>query len=253
MTHRRRPKLSSATKRAIELRRDAYQSYGPSYFGLMGQSDVMAEIELVESYPSRLRLLTDVANLRHESAAEWFWTRWTRKIKPESTEDLIEIRNQLRSIWLEPLRYESDNVLDEWLSWFPSGAQLKAIERAGFLYGRIRENPRRTMPQDHHSFRCSIQASKLVPDFYGLRPMLIQGVFEHWRLFKFCANPSCAAPYFVARRRDQTICDAGECKAERKREHALKWWNENRAKGRKTPFVKTTKKGSGKNVTRKAR
>ena len=84
--------------------------------------------------------------------------------------------------------------------------------------------------------------------------MLIQGVFEHCRLFKFCANPSCVAPYFVAKRRDQTVCDAGECKAERKREHALKWWNENRSKkSQKKAVSKRTEKGSGKNVTRKAR
>jgi hypothetical protein len=26
------------------------------------------------------------------------------------------------------------------------------------------------------------------------------------------------------------VCEAGPCKAERQREHSLKWWTENRAK-----------------------
>ena len=39
-----------------------------------------------------------------------------------------------------------------------------------------------------------------------------------------------AAPYFVAKRKDQTVCDAEVCKAEKQREHALKWWRANRAK-----------------------
>ena len=60
--------------------------------------------------------------------------------------------------------------------------------------------------------------------------MLIQGVFEHWKNFKICANSDCVAPYFIAKRQDQTVCDAEICKAERQREHMRKWWNENRAK-----------------------
>ena len=60
--------------------------------------------------------------------------------------------------------------------------------------------------------------------------MLIQGVFEHWKHFQFCANRDCAAPYFIAKTKDQTVCDAEMCKAEKQREHALKWWRENRAR-----------------------
>ena len=88
--------------------------------------------------------------------------------------------------------------------------------------------------------------------------MLIQGVFEHWGHFRYCANSACAAPYFIAKRRDQVVCTDEICKAERQRQHVLKWWSENRAKNSQKqgkPVGKLTKKpkGSKKNVTRKAR
>lgn len=60
--------------------------------------------------------------------------------------------------------------------------------------------------------------------------MLIQGVFEHWGHFKICADPDCASPYFIAKRKDQTVRDAEMCKSEKQRQHALKWWRDNRAK-----------------------
>jgi hypothetical protein len=84
--------------------------------------------------------------------------------------------------------------------------------------------------------------------------MLIQGFFENSRHFKHCANSDCVAPYFIAKRKDQKVCDAEICKAERQRQHALKWWNENRAKkSQKKAVRKTTKKGGGENVARKTR
>jgi len=86
--------------------------------------------------------------------------------------------------------------------------------------------------------------------------MLIVGVFDHWGHFKYCANPKCATPYFIAMRKDQTVCDAEICKAEKQREHARRWWNENRAKKIQKPAKvasKPPKEGRGKNVTRKAR
>ena len=84
--------------------------------------------------------------------------------------------------------------------------------------------------------------------------MLIQGVFEHRRQFKYCSNPDCSAPYFIAKRKDQTVCDAEICKAEKQRQHALKWWNENRAKRSQTEAVgKSTKKRSKDNGPGKTR
>ena len=81
-------------------------------------------------------------------------------------------------------------------------------------------------------YTCSIKAGKFVPNFSSLRAMLIQGILEHWQHFRFCSNPSCLTPYFVAKRKDQTVCDTEICKAEKQRQHALKWWSANRAKKR---------------------
>jgi hypothetical protein len=56
--------------------------------------------------------------------------------------------------------------------------------------------------------------------------------------------------------RKQSVCDAGICKAERQKEHARKWWNQNRSKkahGQTNASRKTGKKGGKGNVARKAR
>jgi hypothetical protein len=74
------------------------------------------------------------------------------------------------------------------------------------------------------------RADRLAPNWAHLRAMLIQGVLEHWINLKFCANANCAAPYFIAKRKDQTVCDAQICKLEKQRAHALKWWHGNRTK-----------------------
>jgi hypothetical protein len=111
-----------------------------------------------------------------------------------------------------------------------------------------------TEPKYYSPFDCVVESARLVPDFCGMRALLIQGVFEHWPNFKICANPDCVAPYFIAKRKDQTVCDAEICKAEKQRQHALNWWRENRAKKtQKEAVSEATKKGSKGNVTRKAR
>ena len=97
-----------------------------------------------------------------------------------------------------------------------------------------------------------------MPDSTALRPMLIQGVFEHWGRFKNCANSDCVTPYFIAKRTDQTVCNAEICKAEKQREHARNWWNANRARKEKKSqetnvAERTGRKGVSKNVVKKAR
>jgi hypothetical protein len=67
------------------------------------------------------------------------------------------------------------------------------------------EPPEVARARDYLPFECSIGAGRLVPEFVSLRAMLIQGVFEHWKHFQVCANEDCAAPYFIAKRKDQTV------------------------------------------------
>jgi hypothetical protein len=41
-----------------------------------------------------------------------------------------------------------------------------------------------------------------------------------------CANPECAAPYFIRKRNTQKFCEAGPCVAYGARLRANKWWHE---------------------------
>jgi hypothetical protein len=215
----RKPKLSSqAQKFLTEIAKNEWAGIGAVLGGI---EHVSGEVMLFQTYPGRQLLLGDVANLRDEGAVQWFWRRWLGKIRPEWDTDLIAIRNELRSVWQKPDWIGSEQVLDKWLGWLPSSQHLQI-----YKHFQMPANSRFQAA----SFRCSIKAGKLVPDLMSLRAMLIQGVFEHWQHFKFCSNPVCAAPYFIAKRRDQTVCDSGDCKAAKQRQHALKWWTENRAK-----------------------
>jgi hypothetical protein len=42
---------------------------------------------------------------------------------------------------------------------------------------------------------------------------------------KVCRNPSCPAPFFLARRKDQRICERGDCTAWAQQQWSRRWWN----------------------------
>jgi hypothetical protein len=211
---------------------------------------VWDEILLRVTGGQRRELLTELANLRGDKdAVARFWKRWERAFKlfrPEEQE-LMRLRDQLRSIWRKAPQHHANGVLNEWLYWRPTEQQL-AVHRDTTV----------GLP-DHaiySPFTCSIERLGLVPDNQNLRAMLIQGIFENYRWLKCCVSPKCASPFYFAKRRDQILCDAEPCKAERQRAHARKWWNENRStktQMKAKAATKKTKKGSGENVTRKAR
>ena len=247
MVQSKKPKLSSRARKLL-------QEISVDNFALLkavfsGHADVAEEALLLATYPERQRLLVDVANLRDEKATLWFWKKWIGWIRPERNRDLIQISDELRTVWRRPESLGSNRVLDKWLFWLPSRLLIEAYEHFHLAKGDATDDPK-----DYPPFRCSIEAGGLVPDFRSLRAMLIQGVFEHRRQFKYCSNRDCSAPYFIAKRKDQTVCDAEICKAEKQRQHALKWWNENRAKRGQTEAVgKSTKKRSKDNGPDKAR
>lgn len=232
----RTPKISRAVKNLL-LQPNWSRSL-PLLSGTPGE--VVDEAFLFDTYAVRHRLLTDIANLRDDDGVMWFWKRWLRVLSLERTEDILDLRDDLRTVWERPDSTLSERTLEEWLIWTPSDTH-KAIWRA--MRPEFGPEAQYYMP-----FRCSIRGGKLLPNVLSLRAMLIQGVFEHWQHFRLCANPNCAAHYFIAKRRDQTVCDAGDCKAMRQREHALKWWNANRASS-----TEKTGKGRLKNGPRKAR
>jgi hypothetical protein len=176
---------------------------------------------LSRTCPIRKELLRDLANSEPGSGAiQWFQERWKGRIREELPVDLAALSENLRYIWRKSRIDVADHILNQWLAWRPTAPMFKK-----YLQSEI-EAPDAEKANDYVPFECSIGAGRLVPDFVNLRAMLIQGVLENWNDFKLCSNPDCVTPYFIAKRKDQVVCDAEICKAERQREHALKWWRD---------------------------
>jgi hypothetical protein len=68
-------------------------------------------------------------------------------------------------------------------------------------------------------------------------PLVLLYAIEHAHLLRYCLNPKCAEPYFVARRGSQIYCSE-PCAEPAKREAKLRWWHQHRANRR----AKTRKK-----------
>jgi len=250
---------------------------------------------LSNSLPVREQLLIDLANMQGEIGVKWFLRKWGSKLRPEMANDVTEVRDELRQIWQmdNAVRLDSytwvvggaeshyppvlaaNDVLNKWLSWRPSVEQERAYQAAQSeretpsqeellkdIFSSVstvesrHERSQWMLPSGYVPFSSWLPRRSLVPDTRALRPMLVQGVFEHWGYLRNCANADCVTPYFIAKRKDQVVCNAEVCKAERQRQHVSKWWNEHRAKkNAEQPKASRipTKKGSGKNVARKAR
>jgi len=179
---------------------------------------------LARTLPVRRELLCDLANTTPTpDRIKWFQEKWHGRIREESSRDLMELGEELRVVWKRPRVEGVEKVLDKWLAWRPLAATFKKYRESGI------ERPDAVKAEDYLPFECSIGAGRLVPNWVHLRAMLIQGVLEHSKNLKLCANADCVAPYFIAKRKDQTMCDSEVCKAEKQRAHALKWWHENRA------------------------
>jgi hypothetical protein len=179
-------------------------------------------LQLQTTVRVRRRLLVELANTRPEEASiRRFQKQWKSTLRIESVADLTEMGEKLRFVWSRPSILAAELVLNEWLAGRPAGSpsgkgpRPKRVQPAGTVTGSI-------------PFVCSLGAARLVPDREDMRAMLIQGVFENWRHFSYCENADCAAPYYIAKRKDQVVCDAEVCKADKQRAHALKWWHENR-------------------------
>jgi hypothetical protein len=240
-----KPKLSSRAKRLLEKQRESGMAFAAAALG--GDADVVDDAWLAMTFEARKLLLYDLANLRDENALRWFWGR-RELMMPELAADVMNLRDELRALWIGRKLLDAQNILNRWLRWLPSKDHAQA-----FPVLAIAETPTDYMP-----FTCSLEARRLVPNHLSLRSTLIQGVFEQWGHFRFCANPNCAAPYFIAKRRDQTVCNAEACKAEKQRQHALKWWRENRTKESKTATKnrgnsKNNRRGAAKDGSRKTR
>jgi hypothetical protein len=294
MTQHFKPKISSSNKPDSKGRlAGVIASAPPGQEPLNDYASMLAEryMKLAgderssDSYPIRQRLLLDLANMQEGIGENWFWGKWGPKLWPERDRVLVKVRDDLRQIWrlanvVQPssrkrlgsaseTSYHSvlaaNQILNRWLAWRPSAKQESAyreVQGQKFQVSMFPEDQRDykdsqwALPTGYVPFFCWLPTRELLPDTRALRPMLIQGIFEHWGRLKYCSNVDCVTPYFVARRKDQRVCDAEVCKAEKQREHARKWWSENRAakvKSQNEAGAKETEKGSEDNVTGKAR
>jgi hypothetical protein len=193
---------------------------------------------LFKTLPARRELLRDLANTSPRGdRMKWFLEKWHGRLRDEPLRDLKELGEELRSVWKRPRIDKAEELLDKWLAWRPSAATFRKYSASAI------ERPGAEKARDYLPFECSIGAGRLVPNWVHLRAMLIQGVLEHWKHFKICANADCTAPYFIAKRKDQTVCDAEICKAEKQRAHALKWWHKNRGKASVSSKTQAGKRG----------
>jgi hypothetical protein len=55
--------------------------------------------------------------------------------------------------------------------------------------------------------------------------MVLLYALKHAHLLRYCANPECKEPYFVARRGSQIYCSS-PCAAPAQKKAKLKWWGE---------------------------
>lgn len=94
--------------------------------------------------------------------------------------------------------------------------------------------------------RSEVELARWEGNEVQLSPLL--GVFlyalKHANLLRYCANPACKEPYFVAQRGSQIYCGS-VCAQPAQREAKLKWWHEHGAERRR--------KSSGKNRGRNAK
>jgi hypothetical protein len=81
--------------------------------------------------------------------------------------------------------------------------------------------------------------------------MVLLYALKHVHLLRYCANPDCREPYFVAQRASQIYC-GGPCAAPAQREYKIRWWREYGAARRKKLSKKQRGSGGQHAKTKKA-
>jgi hypothetical protein len=169
------------------------------------------EIEEYEWAIESRGLLEDLANL-HDDDYERFKRRCG--ILKESPESLIQLRNELRSLWVSDSA-EANRTLAEWL--FRGGQTVKHRNTATFI----------GMPL----WAPDVRTGRLLPDPLNLKVQLVTAVLAHFADCRKCENPACDNPYFLVVRNTQKYCQSGPCTEYAQRKYAKEWHHT--PKGRK--------------------
>ncbi|PYP91603.1 MAG: hypothetical protein DMG65_07145 [Candidatus Angelobacter sp. Gp1-AA117] len=223
MTQRHPRKLSSRTE-AFRAKLEEANSLEEIQRLCLLHVDEVSELSQFESRIRQPQLLREIANLKDDGVSRLVRTFVSFPQEPEA--NYITLRNQLREIWSGSTR--TPLLLNSWLMRQPS---MKATQREIIEFYSYSYPP----------FICSLRDRKLIPNPGSLRAALVQAVLDRYDYLRICQNRACPAPYFVANRKDQKMCDNADCKAEAQRQFALDYWKREGHKQRLSAKRKKTR------------
>lgn len=161
----------------------------------MGREQLFAKIDS-EMSAFRRKLLIELANLdtshrKIQTTLELF--------EGENNAMIASAQRDLRAIWPRSVPVlDKQRVVDAWL------AATKRAGRAGI--------------------NAWLGRGRLEFDFRSFPGQFVMAILENWWRFQVCANPECAASYFLAKRNTQRYCERGECTRYANQRYARTYW-----------------------------
>lgn len=153
-----------------------------------------------------------------------------------------EYQHLIRGLWISSndrarrlFSFQLRRKLYEVLSSITRDSVVKAVEGTG----AILEGPNANLPQQYLDQMREIPEVAFDAVIDRLDLLRCRG------LTKYCANPECSAPYYIARRKSQTYC-GDQCAELFQREAKLNWWREHGNEWRENRRQKTKGKKDGK-------
>jgi hypothetical protein len=173
-----------------------------------------------------VKFLEDLANMQDEGTA-YFQKKWGERFDlrlyryedrykrndDKDSRDLLRVRDELRRLW--PGHIDRRTLMVMYQSSDPEEKIL-----AGWL---------RRAGQTTTQVRWTSKLKAIRPNPRSLEASLVFACIQYADLLRYCRNPKCASPYFIATRTDQKYCTE-VCGLYGKRMAKRKWWKENRAK-----------------------
>jgi hypothetical protein len=155
----------------------------------------------------------------------WAMNLEEEEYEPSSTDEevirrywLVPLRDTLRAIWRAP-----DVRTKEW--------GMFRITQDYFLQGA---------PEVVHTPLSADSDYLLKMKAIGRAELLLMQLLKVIDRTRFCANPECKVPYFVAARRSQKYCSE-PCALPAQREHKRRWWKEQGSRRRSVKVAKHNK------------
>jgi hypothetical protein len=184
------------------------------------------------------RLLATLANLPDDGASR-LRERWKSHL-PDAA--ILQARDELRLLWSHFVPAELGEDGDSLKHPVPILSDYAERLSDGW-HGELMEKPLPQLVCEMWLKEAGAGAlpallvdwrnRRLRPNPRSLPIALVWGCLHNADRLAYCRNPACAAPYFVAKRKDQKYCSA-RCAAPAARAAKRRWWKANRAaSGRK--------------------